>query len=118
MPLTVQVRAEALRSRTVVQIVPAAPSVPWTDPASAEASQGPVTGRPPDGLAVEGGVAGPVVGAEGGAAAAGAWDESVAVEWALQPVTATAVANATVAMILAGRMVVPPEQARRWKSRT
>jgi hypothetical protein len=124
MPLTVQVRAVALRSRTVVQIVPAAPSVPWTDPASAEASQGPVTGRPPDGLAVEGGVAGPppdagpVVGAEGGAAAAGAWDESVAVEWALQPVTAAAAANATVAMILAGRMVVPPEQARRWKSRT
>jgi hypothetical protein len=124
MPLTVQVRAEALRRRMVVQIVPAAPSVPWTEPARLEASQRPVTGRPPDGLAVEGGAAGPppdvglVVGAAGGAAAAEGWDGSVAVEWALQPVTATAVANATVAMILAGRMVVPPEQARRWKSRT
>ena len=120
MPLTVQVLAEALRSRMVVQIVPAAPSMPWTEPASAEASQRPVTGRSPDGPTVEGGV--PVaVGRCDGAVASGAWgaaDGWVAVEWALQPVTATAAANATVAMILAARMVVPPELARRWKPRT
>jgi hypothetical protein len=42
MPLTVQVRSETLRSRMVVQIVPAAPSVPWTDPRSADAWQRPV----------------------------------------------------------------------------
>jgi hypothetical protein len=113
----VQVLAEALRSRTVYQMWPAVPSVPWTEPARAEASQRPVTGWPPDGLAVEDAVADPAPDGDlvaGGAVVPpdpGAGDGPVVVEWALQPVTATAAANTTVAMILAGRMVVPPEQA-------
>jgi hypothetical protein len=39
-----------------------------------------------------------------GAAATGAADGSVVVVWAAQPVTATAAANTTAVMILAGRM--------------
>jgi hypothetical protein len=52
----VQVVAEALRSWMVVQMVPAAPSVPWTDPRSAEAAQRP--GWPPDGWVVAGAAGG------------------------------------------------------------
>jgi len=108
--LTEQALPEALRNWTVNQIVPAAPSVPSTDPRSAEASQRPVAGRSPDGLVVAGGVVGAV---SGGGAVSGRWDTGdgpAAVEWALQPVTATTAANMTAAMILAGRMAPPPKQ--------
>jgi hypothetical protein len=47
----------------------------------------------------------------GGGAVPGGWgvgDGLVAAEWALQPVMAMAAANMTVAMILAGRMAIPP----------
>jgi hypothetical protein len=93
----------------VVQIVPAAPSVPWTDPRSAGAWQRPVADWPPWEPLVDGGV---VVGAGdwGGAVpdgwVAGAW--RAALEWAAQPVTATA-ASMMVAMSLAGRMAAPPK---------
>jgi hypothetical protein len=115
MPPTVQVRAETLRSWMVVQAVPAAPSLPWTDPSSAEASQRSAAGRSRGGAAVEGGVV--VVGgvgdrggaAVGGGGAAAGW---VAVVRAEQPVTAIAAVQMMVAMILAGRMASPPEQAR------
>jgi hypothetical protein len=52
---------------------------------------------------------------DGGCVVSGGWGagDVVAVEWALQPVTAMAAAMATAAMILAGRMVVPPDRARR-----
>jgi hypothetical protein len=62
MPLTVQVSVEALRNWTVIQMVPAAPSLPWTDPCSAEGSQRTGAGGSPDGLAVEGGRSGPAPG--------------------------------------------------------
>jgi hypothetical protein len=108
MPLTVQVLPEALRSRMVYQMVPAAPSVPWTDPSSAEAAQRPG----PGGVVGPGAGCGLVVGTgDGGWVVSGGWgaeDGAVEVEWALQPVTAMAAATATAAMILAGRMVVPP----------
>ena len=102
MPVTVQVLPEALRSRMVYQMVPAAPSVPWTDPSSAEAAQRPG----PGGVVGPGAGRGLVVGAgDGGCVVCGGWGagDGVVVEWALQPVTAMAAA-----MILAGRMVVPP----------
>jgi hypothetical protein len=43
-------------------MVPAAPSLAWTDPRSAEAAQRPGAGWPPDGLVVEGGRSGPAPG--------------------------------------------------------
>jgi hypothetical protein len=121
MPLTVQVLPEALRSRMVYQMVPAAPSVPWTDPSSAEAAQRPG----PGGVVGPGAGCGLVVGTgDGGWVVSGGWgaeDGAVEVEWALQPVTAMAAATATAAMILAGRTVVPPDRARRcvdrWQQR-
>jgi hypothetical protein len=106
MPLTVQVPPEALRSRMVVQMVPAAPSLPWTDPRSAEASQRPVAGRP----AVGGGVVGAVTSGGTGSGGWGAAGGPAAVERALQPVTATAATNTTAAMILTGRMAPPPKR--------
>jgi hypothetical protein len=116
--LAVQILVEVLRSRMEYQMVPAAPSVPWTDPASAEALQRSVEGRSPEGPPAGGGAPGPgsgggvVVGTGfGGEAAAGGWgagDGRVAVEWALQPVMAMAAANTTVVMILAGRMANSP----------
>jgi hypothetical protein len=66
---------------------PAAPSLSWTVPATAEAVQRPVIGWPADGRVVEGGMPGPglVVGAgsSGEAAVPGGWDAAdgwVAVE--------------------------------------
>jgi hypothetical protein len=109
MPVTVQVLPEALRSRMVYQMVPAAPSVPSTDPWSAEAAQRPG----PGGVVGPGAGRGLVVAAgDGGCVVSGGWDAAggPAVEWALQPVTAMAAATAMAAMILAGRMVVPPNE--------
>jgi hypothetical protein len=63
------------------------------------------------GLPVDAGSTGEAV--PGGWAAADGW---AAVEWALQPVTAMAAANTTAAMILAGRMATPSEQARLYVS--
>jgi hypothetical protein len=110
MPPTVQVAPETLRSRTVVQIVPAAPSVPATDARSAAAWQRTVAGWPADDpLVDDGGVVGADVWGgvvdDGGADAAG-WAVLV---WTVQPVTAT-VARMTAAMVLAGRMAAPPKQ--------
>jgi hypothetical protein len=107
MPLTVQALAEVLRSWMVYQIWPAAPSLPWTDPPSAEAAQRPVaagvSGPAPDGgMVVDAG--------SSGGAVPGGWDGLVAADWALQPVTAMAAAKTTVAMILAGRMATPPNK--------
>jgi hypothetical protein len=115
--LTVQAPPEALRSRMVYQMVPAAPSVPWTDPSSAEAAQRPG----PGGVAGPGAGCGRVVATgDGGCMVSGAWGagDGMAVEWTPQPVTAMAAATATAAMILAGRMVVPPERARRCVNRS
>src|SRR4029453_4011367 len=105
----------------VNQMVPAAPSVPWTDPCSAEALQPAVGGRSPDGPRFEGGVSGPGPGWGGlvgrglrCGAVVGGWgaaDGGVAVEWALQPVVATAVARRTAAMTLAGRMASSPRSS-------
>src|SRR5829696_6647078 len=120
MPVTVQVLVEALRSWMVTQMVPAAPSLPWTDPRSAEGSQRLVAGPPLRGLVVEVGVSGPGPGcglALGERpAAAGDWAVAAgsrsAMEWAVQPATATAATNTMTAMILAGRMATPPREAR------
>jgi hypothetical protein len=77
MPLTVQLLTEVLRSWTRYQMWPAAPSLSWTVPATAEAVQRPVIGWPPDERVVEGGMSGPglVVGAgySGGAAVPAGW---------------------------------------------
>jgi hypothetical protein len=76
MPWTVQFLAEVLRSWTRYQMWPAAPSLPWTEPASAEAAQRPVIGWPPDGRVVEGGIPGPglvVGGGYSGGAVAWGW---------------------------------------------
>jgi hypothetical protein len=90
--LTVQVFVEALRSWMVIQMVPAAPSLPWTDPCSAEGPQGSVAGRSLRGLVVLVGVSGPGPGCglalgkgSPGEAARGGWaaaDGSLAVETA------------------------------------
>src|SRR4029453_2576841 len=58
LPLTVQVLAETLRSWTVNQMVPAAPSAYWPDPRSAEAAQRRMTGRSTGGPVVDGGTFG------------------------------------------------------------
>src|SRR5215207_5764886 len=96
MPVTVQVLVEALRSWMVTQMVPAAPSLAWTDPRSAEGSQRSVAGPPLRGLVVQVGVSGPGPGcglALGERpAAAGDWAVAAgsrsAMEWAVQPATA------------------------------
>jgi hypothetical protein len=52
MPLRVQVLVEALPSRMRYQMCPAAPSLSWTDPRSAEAAQRPGVSWPLDGPVV------------------------------------------------------------------
>ena len=84
--MTVQVLVEVLRSWMVIQMVPAAPSLPWNDPWSAEVPQRSVSGRSLGGLVVQRGVSDPgpgcglALGAElTGSAVADGW---VAVETA------------------------------------
>jgi hypothetical protein len=78
MPLTVQLWPEVLRSWTRYQMWPAAPSLSWTLPATAEAVQRPVIGWLPGERVVEGGVPGPGLvvgtGSSGGAVVTGGWD--------------------------------------------